>query len=65
MIYWKSEGARIEEIRDNEAKPERELDDIIMELLLQDEAMQFDGELTEKHIRETSVKWETSVSMRM
>lgn len=35
----------LEEIRNREAKPERELDDIIMELLMQDETME---ELTEK-----------------
>lgn len=39
----------LEEIRGREAKPERELDDIIMELLMQDEVMEPEGGLTEKH----------------
>lgn len=38
----------LEEIRNREAKPERELDDIIMELLMQNEIMEPEGELTEK-----------------
>lgn len=38
----------LEEIRNREAKPERELDDIIIELLMQNETTEPEEELTEK-----------------
>lgn len=58
----------MEEIRNREAKPERELDDIIMELLMQNETMEPEEELTEKTkelIKEAiPLCWETKVYQR-